>query len=67
LPDSANAPIAVRLTKALAMWGLDQPTLAEELDAQVRHPLFESWRGAEDTAEGPKAFAEKRRLQWRGN
>jgi enoyl-CoA hydratase/carnithine racemase len=62
----ANAPLAVQLTKALAMWGLDQPTLADALAGQVQHPLFEIWRGAEDTAEGPRAFAEKRKPEWKG-
>lgn len=63
---TACAPLAVRLTKALAMWGLDQPTLAEALAGQVNHPLFEPWQQAEDTAEGPKAFAEKRKPVWKG-
>lgn len=62
----ANAPLAVRLTKALAMWGLDQPSLADAMAHQKDHPLFEPWRQAEDTAEGPKAFAEKRKPQWQG-
>ena len=62
----ANAPLAVRLTKALALWGLDQPTLAKAIEGQVQHPAFEQWRGAEDTAEGPRAFAEKRKPEWQG-
>ncbi len=62
----ACAPLAVRLTKALAMSGLDQPTLAEALEGQVRHPAFAPWMQAEDTAEGPKAFAGKRKPEWKG-
>ena len=60
------APLAVQLTKALAMWGLDQPSLAEAIAGQNGHPSFAVWMAAEDTAEGPKAFAEKRKPAWKG-
>ena len=64
--DAHTAPLAVRLSKELAMWGLDQPTLADALARQVEHPSFHRLMQSEDAREGPKAFAEKRSQQWKG-
>ncbi|MFA7587579.1 MAG: enoyl-CoA hydratase-related protein [Novosphingobium sp.] len=62
----ANAPLAVRLSKELALWGLDQPTLADALAGQADHPAYVRWSRSEDAVEGPAAFAAKRAPEWRG-
>lgn len=58
-----NAPIAVRATKQAALKGLDLP-----LEAAINGNYYwtERMRTSEDALEGPKAFAEKRKPQWKG-
>jgi enoyl-CoA hydratase/carnithine racemase len=60
------APLAIRASKQTVMRGLDEPNLAEALRRQHSYPTYVSWRNAEDTREGPRAFAEKRPPRWRG-
>jgi len=62
----ANAPIAVRATKEVAMRGLAEPSLAAAIQNQIDYPGFKAWMSAEDTIEGYNAFAEKRPPVWRG-
>lgn len=58
-----NAPIAVRATKQAALKGLDLP-----LEAAINNNYYwtERMRASEDALEGPRAFAEKRKPQWKG-
>jgi enoyl-CoA hydratase/carnithine racemase len=60
------APLAIRASKQTVMRGLDEPSLAEGLRRQASYPAYAAWRNAEDTLEGPRAFAEKRTPHWRG-
>jgi enoyl-CoA hydratase/carnithine racemase len=58
-----NAPLSVRYFKELAYRGLDmsEPALA----ALTRH-VYDQLLRTEDSKEGPRAFAEKRKPQWKG-
>ena len=47
------------------MSGLDEPDLKSAIQGQNEYPAFQTWRNAEDTREGPKAFAEKRKPVWK--
>jgi enoyl-CoA hydratase/carnithine racemase len=60
------APIAVRASKETVMRGLGEPSLRTAIENQKNYPGFVAWRNAEDTVEGPRAFAEKRAPQWKG-
>ncbi|MEE4298209.1 MAG: enoyl-CoA hydratase-related protein [Pseudomonadales bacterium] len=61
-----GAPLSLRASKEAMLRGLDEPSLADALARQGDYPAFARWRGAEDTVEGPRAFAEKRPPVWRG-
>ncbi len=58
------SPGAVRYSKQGAMQGLDKG-LEEAMRASYSE--MEAWRASPDLAEGPRAFAEKRKPQWSGH
>jgi crotonobetainyl-CoA hydratase len=60
------APLAIRASKETVLRGLDEPSLAVAMQHQSNYPAFATWREADDTREGPLAFAEKRPPKWQG-
>jgi E-phenylitaconyl-CoA hydratase len=60
---ASNAPLAVRAIKRLAKRGLDMP-LAQAIDSE--RYVFGLLYHSEDRIEGRKAFAEKRKPQYKG-
>ena len=59
----ACAPLSVRASKEAALGGLDRPV--EEAMA-MRFDSFDTLFASEDFVEGPRAFAEKRKPDWKG-
>jgi crotonobetainyl-CoA hydratase len=57
------SPMAVRASKECVYRGMDEPSLAAALAA--RYPDQEANMKSEDWIEGPKAFAEKRKPNWK--
>jgi crotonobetainyl-CoA hydratase len=58
------APLSVRASKQAVLRGLEHPSLEEAMRA--RYPAQSEMVRSADFAEGPRAFAEKRRPRWQG-
>ena len=58
-----NAPLAVQYFKELAYRGLNMST--QDISALTYH-MYDRLLTTEDSKEGPRAFAEKRRPNWQG-
>jgi enoyl-CoA hydratase/carnithine racemase len=58
-----NAPLAVQTFKELAYRGLNMST--QDISALTYH-MYDQLLKTEDSKEGPRAFAEKRKPQWKG-
>ena len=60
------SPVAIRASKATALRGLDEASLAEALAKQAGYPEFAAWWESEDLKEGLASFAGKRPPEWMG-
>ena len=58
------APLSVRASKEVVYRSLDRASVEDALGAQ--HPSVQAMLHSEDFIEGPKAFAEKRKPNWKG-
>ena len=58
------APLSVRASKQAALRGLDAPTLQQAVDG--RYDQLGAMIKSDDFREGPRAFAEKRKPEWKG-
>jgi len=59
------SPMSIRATKQVVMRSQDVPTLETALNNQL-YPAYIALANSEDTVEGPRAFAEKRKPNWKG-
>lgn len=58
------SPMSIRASKESVYRGLDEANLASAMTA--RYPAVAALFRSEDLIEGPRAFAEKRKPQWKG-
>ncbi|MEY2884893.1 MAG: carnitinyl-CoA dehydratase [Pseudomonadota bacterium] len=60
------SPMSVRASKQVVSRSLDTASLREAYEGQMAHPAVAALWKSEDLREGPLAFAQKRKPEWKG-
>lgn len=60
------SPMSIRASKQIVHRGLDEPTLTDAYNKQRDYPAVRALFRSADLIEGPRAFAQKRPPQWKG-
>jgi crotonobetainyl-CoA hydratase len=60
------SPLSLRASKQAVFKGLEAPTLRAAYEGQMGFPAVQALFRSEDLKEGPLAFAQKRKPEWKG-
>ena len=60
------SPMSIRASKEAVYKGLEEPTLATAIAGQNKYPAIAAMFRSDDMREGPLAFAQKRKPEWKG-
>lgn len=60
------SPLSLRASKQAVLKGLGEASLQAAYEGQMRYPAVGALFRSEDLREGPMAFAQKRKPQWKG-
>lgn len=60
------SPMSIRASKEAVYKGLQEPTLAAAIAGQSKYPAVAAMFRSDDLKEGPMAFAQKRKPNWKG-
>ena len=60
------SPMSIRASKQVVARSLDTASLQEAYEGQMKHPAVSALWKSEDLREGPLAFAQKRKPEWKG-